>query len=47
VRWNPIAANVLATVSYDNTIKIWDIEHNGVCIYVFSYFNLSLNVFSF
>jgi WD40 repeat protein len=36
VRWNPIAANVLATVSYDNTIKIWDIEHSGVCLHMCS-----------
>eukprot|EP00286_Rhodomonas_abbreviata_P021268 CAMPEP_0181309598 /NCGR_PEP_ID=MMETSP1101-20121128/12098_1 /TAXON_ID=46948 /ORGANISM="Rhodomonas abbreviata, Strain Caron Lab Isolate" /LENGTH=410 /DNA_ID=CAMNT_0023416091 /DNA_START=185 /DNA_END=1413 /DNA_ORIENTATION=+ len=26
VRWNPIANNVIATVSFDNTIKLWDVE---------------------
>jgi coronin-1B/1C/6 len=26
VRWNPVASNVLASLSYDNDVKIWDVE---------------------
>ena len=26
VRWNSVADNVLATISYDNSIKIWDVN---------------------
>jgi len=26
VRWHPTANNILSTLSYDNTVKVWDVE---------------------